>query len=275
MQGERNGDGVCVRRLALADLDAAAVIARLASWSDPRTRLRFYLARAACYPLVVTVDGAVAGLGVGTRNGAVGWLGDIVVGPAFRRRGLGTLLTRALIERLESDGCRTLLLTATALGRPIYERLGFAYETEYLVLAAPASATLPVEPRARAISAADLPALCALDRAATGEDRAHLLHALAEEGWLVSDETTGAPVGFAIPTLWGTGGVVALEPAVGLSLVALCGRATTLPAENAVGRAYLEAAGFTEVRRAPRLIRGAPVTWRPDTIWGTFSLALG
>ncbi|MDH4141715.1 MAG: hypothetical protein OEV61_03800, partial [Chloroflexota bacterium] len=45
--------------------------------------------------------------------------------------------------------------------------------------------------------------------------------------------------------------------------------------ENDAGAAALEEAGWTEAWRAPRLIRGEPITWRPTGIWGQFNHAVG
>jgi hypothetical protein len=45
--------------------------------------------------------------------------------------------------------------------------------------------------------------------------------------------------------------------------------------ENEAGADALEARGWTEAWRAPRLIRGEPIDWRPDAIWGQFNHAMG
>ena len=45
--------------------------------------------------------------------------------------------------------------------------------------------------------------------------------------------------------------------------------------ENAAGLAHLEDAGLVPVWSAPRLIRGEPLTWHPDWIWGQFNHAIG
>jgi hypothetical protein len=48
-----------------------------------------------------------------------------------------------------------------------------------------------------------------------------------------------------------------------------------LLAENEAGLERLAATGWTEAWRAPRLIRGDPLTWQPSAIWGQFNHALG
>jgi hypothetical protein len=45
--------------------------------------------------------------------------------------------------------------------------------------------------------------------------------------------------------------------------------------ENAAGLAHLGAAGLIPIWSAPRLIRGEPLDWHPDWIWGQFNHAIG
>ncbi len=33
--------------------------------------------------------------------------------------------------------------------------------------------------------------------------------------------------------------------------------------------------GFERTRRLPRMVRGGPVRWRPEALWGLFSLGKG
>lgn len=63
-----------------------------------------------------------------------GYVINMFVAPAFRRRGLG----RALIDRCRSDaesmGLRRLVLHFTAEGRPLYEQVGFVSDDAWLQL---------------------------------------------------------------------------------------------------------------------------------------------
>ena len=68
--------------------------------------------------------------------GPTGWLGGIVVAPPARGSGLGRTLTEAAITALGPRD--TLLLLASDLGRPIYDRLGFVSEGRYRVFMAAA-----------------------------------------------------------------------------------------------------------------------------------------
>jgi len=88
--------------------------------------------------VVAEADGDLAGVAAGALFGGTGWIGGVGVAPDHRRAGLGAALTQSIIEFLEARAATTILLHATALGRPIYERLGFVPEVHYLTLTGPA-----------------------------------------------------------------------------------------------------------------------------------------
>lgn len=193
-------------------------------------------------------------------------------------------LTQATIDTAESAGCRTLLLVATDAGQPLYEKIGFEVQTWYRILEAPGLGDQAVDPRIRRFEPGHLPAMAGLSTAATGEDRMHLLAAFA------SPETTfcllrddGTLGGFVVRAPWGGGSTIAprLEDAEAILHARRVGRGPEhriragLIAENEAGLARLLGTGWTESWSAPRLIRGEPLRWQPEAIWGQFNHALG
>ena len=233
-------------------------------------------------------------MAAGAVFGGTGWIGGVAVVPAHRRIGLGGALTEAIVEFLEGRGLATVLLHATALGRPVYERLGFVPETPYRTLSGP---TLPRGPRSTGDApavprtppggagpgrqAADLEAVLALDLAATGEDRRRLLTALWPTGGLVAD-SDGRPLGYHLPSPWRTGGAtIAADPGTGLALLdavrAAAGDevAISVPTGNTAAVETLEAAGFAEVYRTIRMHRGPRVPWDPAALFGAHNLFWG
>jgi hypothetical protein len=178
------------------------------------------------------------------------------------------------------------VLVATTVGRPLYERLGFAVQTWYRTLEAPglAGAGEAPDPRIRPFRPDDLDAMVALDRTATGEDRAHVLAALATpDGTRILADDADRPVGSVVRAPWGGGATIA--PDLPDALAILRARRLAYPPdrrvrcgillENEAGAAALQADGWTEAWRAPRLVRGAPPDWHPEHIWGQFNHALG
>jgi hypothetical protein len=89
--------------------------------------------------------------------------------------------------------------------------------------------------------------------------------------------------GFVVRATWGGGATIAPDIDDAMALLEARRRASALDRRvragvvesNIAGLARLEADGWTEAWRAPRLIRGDPLDWRPDGIWGQFNHAVG
>ena len=54
-----------------------------------------------------------------------GWIGNLIVNEEFRGRGIGFSLMQRALAILHQAGAQTVWLTASAAGKPIYEKLGF------------------------------------------------------------------------------------------------------------------------------------------------------
>ena len=240
--------------------------------------------------VVAEAGDELAGVAAGAVFAGTGWVGGVAVVPAHRRAGLGGALTEAIIEVLEARGVTTVLLHATALGRPVYERLGFVADTAYLTLSGPTLGSAPDPPGdhpgaptgIRAGRAADLEAVLAIDRAATGEDRRRLLAALWPSGGLVATGD-GRPLGYHLASPWRSGGAtVATDRRAGLALLEAVraapggsGVALSVPAANTDAVEALQAAGFAERYRTVRMYRGPRVAWDPDALFATHNLFWG
>jgi GNAT superfamily N-acetyltransferase len=282
-----------IRPMTVDDVGPLADAIVADHWGERRSWFDFVVGQAACRP-VVAVDGEGRRLGsaVATVNGQVAWIGTIWVVPDRRREGIGERLTAAVLDLAEDAGCRTSVLVATEVGRPLYEKLGFELQTSIVVVEAPGTgadasgATVggPPDPRVRPFRPDDLEAIARLDLAATGEDRRHLLRAFATEASAtVHDDPTHGIGGFVVRAPWGGGATIAPDPDVALALLEARRRRTGpdrhvragVLAENASGLARLADASWTEAWRAPRLIRGTPLAWQPKAIWGQFNHAVG
>jgi hypothetical protein len=109
-----------------------------------------------------------------------------------------------------------------------------------------------------------------------------LLRPFVRAGWVVTDGP-GRLRGYHLRTSWGQGPVIARDPEAGRMLLdvkrALCGAAGSarigIPLANEAALAYLQAPGFRCTMVETRGVRGAPVDWRPQWIWGQFNGSLG
>jgi GNAT superfamily N-acetyltransferase len=273
-----------IRPMRPADVVPAGDIMRRGEWGERTTFLAWAVGNPSCHPLVADLGGRILGTGIATAYGPVGWVGMIFVDQDSRGQGLGRALTRAVIDDLEARGCRTLLLIATDRGRPLYEREGFAVQTEHRRFAAPGSdETGPVEVVLQ-FRPQMLKAMIALDREANGEDRAPVLRALASpEATRIAVGRDGSVRGFLLRGPWGGAALVAPDPDDAVRLLdwrrrraGPAGRVVAgLPGLNAAGRDRLVVDGWVEEPGGTRMIRGAPLNWRPEFVWGQLNGALG
>jgi GNAT superfamily N-acetyltransferase len=159
-----------MRSLTPEDLPRAAALSRLVGWNQTPRDWALFLAHGEGR----VIDDGQAALGATAaviRHGAdLAWISMVLVRPDLRRRGHATALMRWAIEALA--GVRCVALDATPAGREVYRRLGFRDLWGFARWSVPA---LPAVPGARALGAADWPAVLALDDAAFGAPRAPLL----------------------------------------------------------------------------------------------------
>ena len=274
-----------LRAMTTADVDAAVQLALAQGWRNRSLFYEFVLRVPAAQALVGVVDGRVVATGLATVNGPVGWLGAIIVSAEFRGRGFGRAMTEELMRRLRAAGCETLSLEATDQGRPMYERMGFRLATRYHQLQADHLDERPLPPpgaHVRPLRRADLPAVCALDRLATAEDRSAALEVLAEAGGWALDRD-GSLAGFLLPAERAYGVVIAPRPEDGLYLLDLhrflvppgAHVRAGVPHEHEAAWRELQSRGWQETWRAPRMLQGPDIPWRPEWIWGQINSAMG
>jgi GNAT superfamily N-acetyltransferase len=99
-------------------------------------------------------------------------VGMVLTDPRVEGRGLGRRVMQRVLDR---TGDASVILYATARGRPLYEKLGFvplAESTIYKGVPEPADAQ---PPRSRPVTPDDLPGMLALDGAALGADRSDMV----------------------------------------------------------------------------------------------------
>jgi GNAT superfamily N-acetyltransferase len=272
--------------MTAGDTEPAAELLKRGDWGERLVFFDWALGQPTLLPLVAERAGEIVGTGVGSVHGSVGWVGTIFVEPARRGSGLGRAITRAVIDELGARSCRTLVLIATSMGRPVYEREGFDVlddQVRFSIDGLPDDASAP-DPLVRPYAPSDFDAVVALDRFATGEDRAPILASLLEPSstWIAVGPN-GAVRGYLARAPWRGGALIAPDPDDALRLLetrrrstGVSGRAGAgLVGRNRVGRERLRAAGWHEEDSGVRMIRGEPLDWHPDAIWGQFNGALG
>lgn len=164
----------------------------------------------------VALDGdTVVATALATPLGDLAMANMIIVDATMRGRGVGREIMGRTLALLSPREWR---LTATKMGLPLYQSLGFQpFGTVHQHQAVLPELTAPAG--VRIATGLDLPAIMAMDRAATGTDRAVLLARLCAQGRVAFVEGRG----FAVLHEFGRGGmagpVVAQDQAVAQDLL--------------------------------------------------------
>jgi GNAT superfamily N-acetyltransferase len=199
-----------VRQLGPDDLKRCVALSVDRGWSPEQSKWSLLLAASEVFGVDAPDGRGLAGAVVLTRWAAdYASVGMMLVAARYGRRGLGRALMEHLLRAAGDDA--TVTLFATDMGRPLYEKLGFAPARRNVSFvgrfrrpppaldnskkrgapapsASVASAASPGSPApappaspaglsgsVRAATGADLPAILALDRAAFGADRGQIL----------------------------------------------------------------------------------------------------
>jgi GNAT superfamily N-acetyltransferase len=236
-------------------------------WQDITPAIEYYTRSSFCFPIKVVVENDVAGIGCAIIHDDVAWLGHIVVHRDHRNKGLGRLITQSLVESKEVRACETVYLIATDLGEPVYRKLGFEAEGEYLFYKEIAMPVLPRHPDISEELDQYVQQIVLLDRECSGEDRSvHLKEHLAG-GYVL--QRKGRIDGFYLPA-FGDGLIVASTAEAGVALMKFrlsTKDSASFPIENTEASAFLEKLGYFSFRKAKRMRLGANRTWKATNLY--------
>jgi GNAT superfamily N-acetyltransferase len=201
------------------------------------------------------------------------WLGWILVHKKFRNQGIGSAISKHLIEKAGAMGAKNFILTATELGLPIYEKLGFKTTSYYRFFNSPETVKPQYDKsKIRNATKNDLEEILQLDFEATGERRIKLIESQLEDCMVIFDNGIN---GFYMPNL-GNGFIVARNYLSGKELLNFRLKRNTKPIVVPDGNRdiinYLLQKGFTEGYKIPRMVLGSEPIWNPKMI---FSRAAG
>lgn len=260
--------GIAIRPLGADDIDAGMRLCALAGWNQLPDDWRMFLGLQPQRCFAAVRQGRVIGTATVLAYPGCAWIGMVLVDPGLRRMGIGTGLMQAAMASLPADA--VLGLDATAAGRPVYQRLGFAdaQELRRLILRPRAPAAAPA-PGVRPMREDDLAAVTALDARAFGSERGALLRWLHRHhptlAWVATggDGTVrGCLLGRPGAVFTQLGPVVATDAATAQALVASAlgaGHAGPVgldAVDDPAWCAWLASLGFVEERRFTRMLRG-------------------
>ncbi len=226
-------------------------------WYDIQPIHAFYTSVDFCFPLKLVIDGRMAGIGTGIVHGDVAWLGHIIVHPDFRNRGLGGIITKALVENMHAMHCKTIYLIATELGEPVYKKLGFETETEYVFFKdLRKNIDWSASPEVVPYNPSHKDQIAAIDKMVSSEDRMFHLERFLATGFV--HVTENLVDGFYLPD-FGDGLILATRLNAGLDLMRLRLAAkdnASFPIDNISALNFMQENNFVEFRKAKRMRLG-------------------
>lgn len=274
---------IVIREYNSSDLHFGMQLKTAAGWNqtDADWRRAFELEPHGCF--VAEYEGRVAGTTTVCVFGDVAWIALVLVDESLRGKGIGKALMTHAIEYADGRGVRGIRLDATALGRPLYEKLGFSWEFTLAryVGTLPSPNSQPTQ-SIRICSQSDLDAICRLDHEVTLTDRQKLLASLLEErpNDARAIEQNGLLTGFLMTRVGSRATQIGPCIARDESGAALLSDAfqryaglpiyIDVPLDNEPAIALAKSQGLTIQRELLRMGRGPSVPENPRAIWASF-----
>ncbi|HZZ79520.1 MAG TPA: GNAT family N-acetyltransferase [Gemmataceae bacterium] len=271
-----------IRALTAEDIAFGLSLCAQNRWNqlEPDWQRQLALEPAGCF--VAEHDGQRAGTACFCTFGAIAWINLVLVERTMRKQGIGTALLRHVLDALDARGITSVRLDATALGQPVYARLGFAPEFTLARFAGVPAPTADSPAGVEPVALSDLPALYALDEAVTGTRRDKLLRHFLEHapatGRKIASPNQVEGFCWARPgaNAWHIGPVQGSPAACRPLLLDAANRFAgqrvyiDVPIANAEAMALMEELRFTEERRFVRMGRGPRVVEQLHHFWGSF-----
>lgn len=148
-------------------------------WRVPLVEQHLFRGSWQQYARVLEVDGQFCGMVTAVPYRKSGWIGNLIVPPELRGRGFGSELFAAAVKSLGERGVRSIWLTASQQGQPLYEKNGFSVVDQIERWLLPPGQKTGGE---TSIPSVLISRLLQADQSAWGEDRSSLLVPLAERG---------------------------------------------------------------------------------------------
>ena len=264
-----------IQKLKSPDLEEVLLL-KPEGWHNFLSSLQFYTTSDFCFPIKIVLENKIIGIGTAILHYNVAWLAQIIVHPDHRGKGLGKFITQKLIEIANSHNCKTIELIATDLGFPVYEKLGFITESEYLLFKGKKiDSDLPDNENIISYSENLIKQIKAMDMEISAENRFEHLSTYLQSGYYFVENTT--LIGFYLPD-FGEGLIIAMEEMAGIELLKIHiskNEMVILPSENNAAITYLLNNCFKNAGSAKRMYLGKKLNWNAGKIFNRIGGNLG
>lgn len=247
-----------------------------AGWEDIRPYFYYYISSPCCDTIKICDGKQIAAVGTTIRHPDTAWLAHVIVHPDFRNQGLGQKLTSELVDRAHAKKIRTVYLDATDMGFPVYKKLGFETEIEYVHLDGELinqnlnnpAAVIPFQEKYRED-------ILKLDKNTSGENRERILNDRLNGSLMYLKENQLAGVYFSN---FFENAIMANDAEAGTELMKLRMRVKNkfrFPISNKDGMDFLIQNAYQQIRTSRKMILGPTREWNGEFNYNRISGGLG
>ncbi len=121
--------GIDIREMTVGDLDFCLEMFRITGWGNTADDFRRMISYEPGGCFVARMGGEDVGMVGSICYGEVGYMGNLIVRPEHRGKGIGAALMNEAMDHLIDSGVKSSRLDAVPMAIPLYERLGFKGES--------------------------------------------------------------------------------------------------------------------------------------------------
>ncbi|MGE5555056.1 MAG: GNAT family N-acetyltransferase [Methanocella sp.] len=192
-----------IKPLKPSNFDFAVKLANTMDWNMAPEDFTFMASLEPHGSFLLLEDTKPIGIATCISYGKLGWFGNLIVDPRWRRKGAGSMLVNHAVNYLRDSGIETVGLYAYPQLRGFYNKLGFNAEQDFVLLCADRIA--PVEfAGVHRIDKENLPRIAKFDNFFFGGDRSRLLESIVLEdgnvGYYISER--GHVAGYVAATIY-------------------------------------------------------------------------
>jgi predicted N-acetyltransferase YhbS len=166
-----------VRKMTEEDIEYAVQLTDTKSWNLIEEDFRFMLNLEPEGCFVLLEDSQKIGIITSISFGRIGWFGNLIVEEKHQRKGAGSLLVHHTVDYFTSKNVKVVGLYSYIDAVPFYERLGFNYDSDFIVLEGKASA-FSVGANIREAKLEDFQKIVKFDSSCLNTSRKKLLEAI-------------------------------------------------------------------------------------------------
>jgi GNAT superfamily N-acetyltransferase len=236
-------------------------------WADIRIPISFYLEADYIFPFKAVIDDVLVGTGTAILHEKTGWLATIITHNEYRNRGIGKRITEHLSAFLQNHNCEHIYLMATALGEPVYQKVGFETESRYDFYRDIDLKNLSISESISPYQSENKQEIFKLDRQISGEDRSQHLETFLYDSFAYLENEKIEGVYF--PRL-GDGLIIAKTEKAGSELMKKRFQdfnIASFPQENKAARDFMKSYDYEAVVTYARMHLGKKMPWKAANLY--------